>query len=210
MASALPQTRRVWNRRFIEIARERGLRTSGGSAYIYVDGYVAFVCGYVERATDPYAVSWSASIKPAELDDILWAAFMPDLELSPAKRRSLRVNGWFTTPALDLERGKLWAPLGEDPGPTLAVMFDRFDELLTEYLQVAPTPTDFLDQLDARIPEDQAVRPQARLRYVLALIANGRRYEAAELLRAEIASGEIGLMRSRGRGVFEHLADSLE
>lgn len=211
MASALPQTRRAWNRRFVEVARERGLRTVGGYAYVYVDGYVASVGGYVDQAPDPYTVSWSASIKPAQLDDILWAAFMPDLQLSPAKRRSLRVNGTFATPALDLEHGKLTAPLGEDPAPTLAILFDRFDELLTKYLQVAPTPADFLGQLDARIPEDEAVRPQARLRYALALIANGRREEAAELLRGEMAKDKFGpMISSQGRSAFDHLAESLE
>jgi len=209
--ATLKEISRVWNRRFIEVARERGLRTVGGYAYVYVDGYVASVGGYVAQATDPYTVSWSASIKPAELDDILWAAFMPDLQLSPAKRRSLRVNGAFTSPALDLERGKVTAPLGEDPGLTLAVMFDRFDDLVTEYLQVAPAPSDFLAQLDARIPEDEAVRPQARLRYVLALIANGRREEAAELLRVEMAKDKFGpMISSQGRSVFDHLAESLE
>lgn len=209
--ATLKEISRVWNRRFIEVARERGLRTVGGYAYVYVDGYVASVGGYVAQATDPYTVSWSAFIKPAELDDILWAAFMPDLQLSPAKRRSLRVNGAFTSPALDLERGKVTAPLGEDPGLTLAVMFDRFDDLVTEYLQVAPAPSDFLAQLDARIPEDEAVRPQARLRYVLALIANGRREEAAELLRVEMAKDKFGpMISSQGRSVFDHLAESLE
>lgn len=93
----------------------------------------------------------------------------------------------------------------------MAVLFDRFDDLVTEYLRVAPAPSDFLAQLDVRIPEDEAVRPQARLRYVLALIASGRREEAAELLRVEMAKDKFSpMISSQGRSVFDHLAERLE
>jgi len=55
------------------------------------------------------------------------------------------------------------------------------------------------------------VRLQARLRHALALIANGRRKEAAELLRVEMAKDKFGpMISSQGRSVFDHLAESLQ
>ena len=41
-------------------------------------------------------IRWTAAIKPLVLDEILWVAFMPDVDVSgPRKRLTRRINGAF-------------------------------------------------------------------------------------------------------------------
>ena len=123
--TTLAQLRTTWDRRFAEMARERGLRTVGGYAYTDDGGTLTASAVMIGAKSDPLRVSWWVETKPVALDDALWAAFLPDLDAGPAKRRTMRVNGAFAAPTLELARGVREVDLSAVPDETVAWVLDE-------------------------------------------------------------------------------------
>jgi hypothetical protein len=73
-------------------------------------------------------VEWMAQTKPLVLDDILWAAFMPDADLGgPRKRLNVRIYGVFTVSPLDIGAGTMEVPVSDEPAPHLAAVIGEFE-----------------------------------------------------------------------------------
>ncbi|MCU1479145.1 MAG: hypothetical protein JWQ64_3838 [Subtercola sp.] len=206
----LKEIQQYWDRAFTHAARHRGLRTVGGYGYTDDGIHVASVALVISRRSDPLRISWWVEIKPLKLDDILRDAFLPTLDVGPAKRRSLRVNGAFAAPALRLDRGEYLVALVEEPASTVNAVLDRFEDLRTEYLRVAPDPHDFIDQAQLRASDANSVSPSARLREALALVVAHRNDEAVRLLRNELDNHRHGPMGGPDGDVFDLLLKYLE
>lgn len=54
---------------------------------------------------DRLRITWTVDIKPLAVDEILWAAFMPDEVMGPQKRINRRVNGAFKVQPLRIGSG---------------------------------------------------------------------------------------------------------
>lgn len=200
------EVRKLWEPAMVTHARAHGLRTVGGYAYLDQDDFVSVVALLPRATGDVVRVSWWVSTKPTALDDVLWAALMPDVHMGPAMRRNRRVNGAFAAPDLVLGRGELEVPNGDDPAPTITEVLGLFDDLRKEYFRASPTIEDFAERSQAEsaggIP-----RPQALLRDVLALMLAGQQGSALALLQAALARGERGPLSGPDGDVLRLLAD---
>ncbi|MEV0670928.1 hypothetical protein [Mycobacterium sp. NPDC050441] len=204
------ELRKLWDQRIKDEATARGLKSVGGSVYRADDVYVAVLLPIagVDRKAESVRLTWRAEIKPLVLDEILWAAFMPDQDLGgPRKRLNLRVNGAFTVSGLEIGAGSVQAQPTDDPGVVIAAMLDEFDRLSAEFIAAHPDVDAYLTAVRA-CPTEQAGRPRNRLREIVTLIAVGDRDAAAALADAEVAAGEQGPMSGPRGGVFELLSVS--
>ena len=207
--ATLREIRKIWDGIFVEIAHARGLRTVGGYGYVDDGTYVSTLAIAIGAKSDPLAVTRFAEIKPIALDDVLWGAFMPELNIAPGKRRSLRVNGVFAAPGLELFWDNKSVGLEADPTPTIVDAVDEFLLRRAAFRQAAPSPIDFIDQVVARVPNEESSRPKARLREVLALIVAGHDGEALTMLERLLIQGERGPMGGPDGDVFHVLAKHL-
>ncbi|MUL81279.1 MULTISPECIES: hypothetical protein [unclassified Mycolicibacterium] len=207
--SAAGDLRKLWDRRIKDDATARGLRSVGGFVYQSDEDYLAVLIpiAWPDIKAGTVRLSWRAEVKPLVLDEILWAAFMPDQDLGgPRKRLNLRVNGAFTVSGLDLGSGALTAQTADDPGVAVATMLDEFERLRAEFVAAHPTLDQYRDAVGPIASGDGSRRD--RLLQILTLMAAGDRDGAAAIADAEVAAGERGPMYSSSQraGVFELLS----
>ncbi|MEE6165087.1 MULTISPECIES: hypothetical protein [unclassified Mycolicibacterium] len=202
------ELRKLWDQRIKDECKARGLRFVGGSGF-QADAVYLSVFSASRWATKGEAVPrwrWTATIKPLVLDEILWAAFMPDEDLGgPLKRLNLRVNGWFAVDGLDVGSGFVEVPDPAQPGTAVAVMLDEFERARSEFVAAHPDVATYLKAAQS-LPAEQAGWPRNRLREILTLIAVGDRDAAGALADAELAGGEHGPMSGPRGSVFELLS----
>lgn len=198
----LKEINALWSKALISAAHARDLGTIAGFGYVDDGTHVCSAGIFVPRRADVLEVTWDITIKPIELDDVLRAAFMPELKVGAARRRSLRVAGAFAAPGLELDAGTFLVPVLDDPAPTIDAVLDRLLRVRREYLRVAPRSRDFIDQVHARVSREQACTPGGRLREALALIVAGEPAKAIEILETSIAGGENGPMSGPSGAVF--------
>ncbi|OCB50333.1 hypothetical protein A5721_01400 [Mycobacterium vulneris] len=204
------ELRKFWDQRIKDEATARGLKSVSGFVYRADAGYVAVLVPIVgvDRLAESVQLTWRAEIKPLALDEILWAAFMPDQDLGGSRKRlNLRVTGAFTVSGLDIGAGSVQALPTADPGAVIAEMLDEFDRLSVEFIAGHPDIDAYLAAVQA-LPAAQAGWPRNRLREIVTLIAVGDRDAAIAVADAEVAAGEQGPMSGPRGGVFELLSVS--
>ncbi len=197
------QTVRNWLAALPAASKEHRWRHVSGIPYVISDDHVAALEVHAEAGAhrgDRPRLVWSIVIKPTVVDDVLWEAFLPDVEIGARARANRRINGAFRVPPLELAQGERVIELRAEPdwGP----VFDEVDTVRTRYL----TPHPGLDDFIAASEQDTTAGTGQRLvRTITALIAAGRCEEAKVMAESAIAQGESGLMSSRV-DVLHHLA----
>ncbi|CAM3792723.1 hypothetical protein MYFR107205_26845 [Mycolicibacterium frederiksbergense] len=141
---------------------------------------------------DRLRITWTVDIKPLAVDDILRAAFMPDVAMGPQMRINRRVNGSCKVQPLRIGSGRRDVSAGDEPDwdPVL----DEFDRIRAEFIAAHPTPADFVSALEHS--PDGIAPNRALTRTVTALIAAGRNADAARIADEAVARGERGGMSS--------------
>ena len=201
-AAALELQKR-WQQAFQLRVRDRGLRFVSQEAFVVDDVYITALAPSVRApAGEHIEVGWSAAIKPLAVDDVLWAAFMPEEEMSPRMRLNRRINGAFRIVPLEIARGSFEAPTADDPGSRWTTLLTEFERIRADFVARHPTIDDFLSAIRAG---DLPTRPVFQQREIATLIAAGHLDEAAGLAEAALAAGERGTM-SDGADVFEYLS----
>lgn len=194
---------RQWEQAFKAACRGRGMRFVSGEAYIVDDVYITSVWPTLRRRDGGrMKFSWTIRIKPLALDDVLWAAFLPDVEMGPRMRLNRRINGAFTITPLQIDSGLLEAPITDDPGAHWEALLDDADRVRTDFCHRHPTIPDFLEHLRTAEHRD---RPVNRLREIATLLAAGMSEEAAAMADTALAAGEHGPMSSNAN-VYEYLS----
>ncbi len=131
MAKAAPLAQ-PWIDAFRPACRTRGMRFVSEEAFIVDDVYITSIRTWVfhpDNDPERLRINWQITIKPLAVDEILWAAFLPDVTMGPQMRINRRINGAFQVQSLSLERtAKDIAAIEPDWGPVL----DEFDRYLQE------------------------------------------------------------------------------
>ncbi|WP_238306153.1 MULTISPECIES: hypothetical protein [Mycobacterium] len=200
---------------FKRVSRDAGLRFVADIAYRVHGSYLAQLSVWRERGSEDAQseLRWRAGIKPLVLDDILWAAFLPQADLGGERARlNLKVRGGFTADPLPIGEGVIAAGHPGDLDGGLRATIDQFDCVTAQFIDRYPGVPDYLIALGDLIADSVHPLPRHQLRQILALIAADRPGEAAALADAQIAAGETGpfsgpILGSRYHdGVFQHLA----
>lgn len=184
----------AWADALRDASRRRGMRFVGGIPFVLDDVYLSSLdCRVVrpDRESARLRVDWTASIKPLAVDDVLWRAFMPDVEMGAQMRINRRVNGAFQIHPMRIAGGSREFPAGDiDPEPIL----DEFETARSAFVARRPGVADFVTALE----EDSRYRASNWWLegMVAALIAAGRASEAARLADDAIAGGKRGTMAS--------------
>lgn len=119
------------------------MRFVSGEAYVVDDVYISAVWPISWHVEDGLVkITWRVWIKPLALDDVLWAAFLPDVEMGPRMRLTRRINGAFKIKPLQIAEGNLALPITDEPD-------SRWEALLAEFERVR---ADFIDRYPA-IPD---------------------------------------------------------
>jgi hypothetical protein len=164
------------------------MRFVSGEGFVIDDVYITGVCPSYWGRDAVMRLRWSVRIKPLALDDILWAAFMPDERMGPRMRINRRINGAFQIQPLVIEEGS--QDLQEGAEPDWESVLDQFESVRAGFIAEHPTPTEFVTALPDLTTSSKPEREQM----LTALIAAGRADQAAELGAAMIARGEKGRM----------------
>lgn len=194
----------VWAEELRSASRRRRLKVVSGIPFVADDTYLSVLETRVDRLggrADRLRISWALTVKPLAVDDILWAAFLPDAEMGPVKRRNRRVNGAFQVRPLQIAEGSREVGATEAPGwdPEL----DAFESARTDFLAAHPSVADFVTAVE----QDASVlgSGQRILQSVTALIAADRSEEAARLAEEATSRGQRGPM-SAEVDVLKYLA----
>lgn len=196
MAKQSP-TVKAWHDALRPACRARGMRFVTGVGFALDDVYLAELVYpqvvHPDKDPDRLRISWAVDIKPLAVDEILWDAFLPDVEMGPQKRINRRVNGAFRVQPLRIAHGthEVLATDVPDWGPVL----DAFDRARAEFAAAYPTAANFAVALQERA--DSIAPNRVLTRTVTALIAAGRGDDAARVADEAIAAGESGGMSSR-------------
>jgi hypothetical protein len=206
MAARDPAARELqkqWDDAFKAACKSRRMPVVLGESFLADEVYFTTLNPTVWLPTgDEVKVTWEITIKPMSVDDILWRAFLPDIEMGPRKRLNRRVNGAFQIRPWTIGEGIFEAPKSAAPERYWSDLFAEFDRIRSAFLAEHPLEADYLRVIrTAEHPE----WPHNRLREITTLIAAGLTVEAAALADAEVAAGERGPMSSDA-GVYEYLA----
>lgn len=167
-----------------------------GTGYVVDEVYIASVFVQVwhpDKAREQLRISRVFDIKPVAVDDILWAAFMPEsVTMGKQMRLNRRINGSCQVSALTLVRDYRIIPATDsvDWGPLL----DEFDCARAEFIESYPDLAGFVAALEHPTIRTGANRELTRM--TTSLMAAGRPAEAARLADEAIAAGESGGMSS--------------
>lgn len=184
---------RAWNEAFKPACRARKMRFVGWEGFVVDEVYIAAVQGRVahpHRDTDRLRITWTFTIKPMAVDEILWAAFMPEVTMGPQMRINRRINGAFQVQPLRMDTG--WQDVAATEQPDWEPVLDRFENTLDGFIKDYPSVTDYVTALQ-RMPDGIASNRDVT-RLVTALMAAGRSEDAAQLAQQAIDAGESGSM----------------
>lgn len=126
------------------------------------------------------------------VDDVLWTAFLPDVEMGQQMRINRRINGAFTISPLRIADGHRDVSPGE--APQWDPIIDEFESAREEFIGRYPTAVDYVTAL-AQSPDTTASN-RALTRGVAALIAADRPDDAVRTVDEALARGESGSMAS--------------
>lgn len=180
-----------WNDDLRAAAKARGLRFVSGEAYALDDVYITTLAAsaMVPRdAPSTVRVHWNVAVKPLVVDDVLWAAFLPDVEMGAQMRLNRRVNGAFRITPLRIGEGTLDADIDAEPDWT--PVFDDFDRARAAFVDANPTVADYASRLE---PAGDGVALERR---ITALIGAGDDATAAAVAAEALARGAHGSMVS--------------
>ncbi|MFV8142043.1 hypothetical protein ACNQR7_31140 [Mycolicibacterium senegalense] len=172
------------------------MRFVSGDGFVLDDIYITSVSTQVfhpDGDLDKLRISSTFSVKPLAVDEILWAAFCPNVTMGPKMRINRRINGACQVQPLRLERGVREVVATDEPdwGPVL----DEFDRVRNDFVAAHPQPADYAAVLEEG-SHDGIAPSRTRTRMVTALIAAGRNGDAARVADEAIARGERGGMSS--------------
>jgi hypothetical protein len=181
------------------------MRYVSGEGFVVDDVYLTELWPKVQQdGSGGVVISWQILIKPLAVDDVLWAAFMPEVVMGPTMRINRRINGAFRIQPLTIATGSRTAAPGDEPEPHWDSLIDEFDAIRTDFVTGHPTAAHFLAAIRADAPaERRAIDVQREL---TTLIAIDRGPEAAALAEATLAAGEQGTMSTDNLDVLELLA----
>lgn len=194
MAKGSP-AQRAWVQALRPACRRRGMQFVSEEGFVLDDVYVTSVSAQVfhpDQDPDRLRITWTVRIKPLAIDDILWAAFIPEVVMGPKMRINRRVNGSCQVRSLRLDSASREVAAGDEPDwdPVL----DEFDRVRADFIAAHPTPADFVAALEH---SPDGIGPSRSLtRMITALIAAGRNADAARIADEAVARGERGGMSS--------------
>ncbi|WP_134071413.1 hypothetical protein [Mycobacteroides salmoniphilum] len=184
----------AWIDAFRPACRARGMRFVNHEGFVVDDVYITAIRPWVfhpDKDTERLQLKWEITIKPLAADEILWAAFLPDVKMGPQMQINRRVNGAFQVQPLRLERtGKEVAATEPNWGPVL----DEFDRIRAEFIAAHPAPAEYI--LAVQGSPERIADSRQHTRMITALMAAGRNADAARMADEAIASGESGGMSS--------------
>lgn len=178
------------------------MRFVSAEGFLVDDVYITSVTATVfHPEVDRLRIDWEVRAKPLAVDEVLWSAFLPDVQMGPKMRINRRINGSCQIQPLRLHRDSHdIAATGE---PDWDPVLDRFERIRADFITAHPTAADFVSALEQS--PDGIAPSRSRTRLVTALIAAGRNADAARIADDAIARGERGAM-SRTVDVLEYLA----
>ena len=187
--------KKAWDDALAPACRARGMRFVSAAGFVVDDVYITelFYPQVFHPDKDPnmMRITWTVEIKPLAVDEILWAAFLPDVPMGPRMRINRRINGAFKVQPLRIGQGSRDVPA--DQQPDWDPVLDEFDRLRSEFIAAHPSPADYASAL----AQGDGIAPNRALtRTVTALIAAGRGDDAAQIADEAIARGESGGMSS--------------
>ncbi len=95
-----------------------------------------------DQDPDRLRITWTVDIKPLAVDEILWAAFIPNVVMERQMRINRRVNGaWELKTRCASAVATADVPVTDEPnwGPIL----DEFDRVRAEFITAHPTAADY-------------------------------------------------------------------
>ncbi|BBZ15103.1 hypothetical protein [Mycobacterium branderi] len=196
-----------WSAAFRRACRRHGMRFVSDEGFLVDDVYISSIGLYLRTAKagwNPEEVGWTIEIKPLALDEVLWAAFMPEVSMGPRMRVNRRINGAFQIRARTIDTGNRSVSKADQPDQVCDEIVEHYLAVRSEFITRHPTVADFLTVVHA--PGDDPARPIHLQREITTLIAAGNGQRAAELAEAALARGEHGTMSNSRANVLELLA----
>jgi hypothetical protein len=201
--SAARELQKQWDDAFKAVCKSRRMWLVSREAFAVDDVYFTALNPTVWLPTgDEVKVTWEITIKPMAVDDILWRAFLSDVQMGPRMRLNRRVNGAFQVTPWTIGEGVLETPKSSDPEQQWSELLAEFDRIRGAFISEHPTAADYLRVIRTG---DHPDWPRNRLREITTLIAAGRAEEAAATADAALAAGEHQGMSSSA-GVYEYLS----
>jgi hypothetical protein len=176
--------------------RRRGMRFVSAAGFVLDDVYITELFYpqvlHPDKDPDRLRISWTVDIKPLAVDEILWAAFLPDVVMGSQMRINRRVNGAFRVTPLRIDSGHRDVPAIDEPDWDLVL--DHFDRVRADFIAAHPTVADYAAALEQH---PDGIAPNRGLtRTITALIAAGRTADAGRMADEAISRGEQGSMSS--------------
>ncbi len=195
MAKGSP-TRQAWADAFRPACRRHGMRFVTAVGFVLDDVYITELfypqVFHPDQDPDRLRITWTVDIKPIAVDEILWAAFLPDVVMGRQMRINRRINGAFKVTPLRIGSGHRDFPATDEPDWDPVV--EEFDHVRAEFIAAHPTLADYAEAVEQATG---GIAPGRDLvRTVTALIAAGRTTDAARAADEAIARGERGSMSS--------------
>lgn len=186
----------AWKDALRPSCRGRGMKFVSGAGFVVDDVYLTELFPmrvfHPDKDPDKLRFSWTVDIKPLAVDEILWNAFLPNVEMGPQMRINRRVNGAFRVQPLRIAQGTHDVLATDEPD--WSPVLDAFDRARAEFITAYPAVADFAVALQQHV--DGIAPNRALTRTVTALIAAGRGVEAARVADEAVAAGESGGMSS--------------
>lgn len=160
----------------------------------YVSGMAHVVDGvYLTTLVPQVGSQYTVNIKPLAVDEIFWAAFMPEEKMTARMRLNRRMNGAFLVRPMTLVSGAAVAEAAD--GPDWEPLLDEFERVRADFIAQHPTVEDFAE-VQARLQPGHTASGTALPLTITSLMAAGRSEEAALLADEAISRGQSSGMSS--------------
>lgn len=187
---------KLWAEALRAASKRRGMKYVSETAYAVDHVYLATLVAQVRFGDEP-VFRYTVNIKPLAVNEIFWAAFMPEVHMTAQMRINRRINGAFLIRPLTIASGTA-EPQGAGV-PEWEPILDEFERTRAAFTQAHPTVEAFAEaqaEAQGRLQSGHAASGTALPLTITALIAAGRGEEAASLAEQAISRGEHSGMSS--------------
>lgn len=189
-----PGTDKLWAEALRAASKVRGMKYVSQTVYVVDDVYLTTLVpqvGYRGRGGEQPVFRYTVNIKPLAVDEIFWAACMPDEDMTARKSLNRRMNGWFLIRPLTLASETVDAKEGDLP--EWEPLLDECERVRAAFIAEHPTLEAFAQaqaEAQARMEPGTTASRTALLLTITSLTAAGRSEEAARLADEAISRGE--------------------
>lgn len=181
-----------------QYVKKEGFRGISNVVYKKIEDLLVSIVFFVRKDKGHFKLSVRIKVKAYNYDDLFWKIFQ--MESNILERESLRANGAFTCPSIELAE-KEYEITVENYEEVIILVVEEFYQILHVFLE--DLKKNYIDFNDYVLKQEGIL--DEKLLKMLANISIHRILDAKQMAVKEVEEGDTGKFENEDLGIYEHI-----